>query len=312
VALFGQRFAALGLRADQLSLIQVIETGGSNEEHDGAKLESLLEHLLESEIISDGILAQDSTQLAALWALRESIPEAAGKCGSVYKYDLSVPVPKMYSLVEKMRERLTEKGLYKEGDEDGHKVRTIVGCESSRLIGLPGDRARSTHLVLMLYCPPIDGHMGDSNLHINICAKKWDSEVEEAIEPLIYELTCASSRINSSSNLWNADDPLSSPPFCSRREGLDLGRARPRRHEGPARPLLEVARRYRHDAGHEEAAGPQEHPQPVQVHPSVEFIIAIRDCGGRGWPPTPKLSSIPSGPVGAGARAPTRPSLPSR
>lgn len=34
--------------------------------------------------------------------------------------------------------------------------------------------------------------MGDSNLHINICAKKWDSEVEEAIEPLIYELTCAS------------------------------------------------------------------------------------------------------------------------
>lgn len=110
-------------------LCQVIETGGSNEEHDAAKLEGLLEHLMEEEIISDGILAQDATQLAALWALRESIPEAAGKCGSVYKYDLSVPVPKMYSLVEQMREKLAEKGLFKEGDEDGYKVRTIVGCE---------------------------------------------------------------------------------------------------------------------------------------------------------------------------------------
>lgn len=99
-------------------------------------MESLLEHLLESEIISDGVLAQDSTQLAALWSLRESIPEAAGKCGSVYKYDLSVPVPKMYSLVEKMRERLTEKGLYVEGDEVNQKIKAIVGCKWTPILFL--------------------------------------------------------------------------------------------------------------------------------------------------------------------------------
>lgn len=125
------------------------------------KLESLLEHLLETSIISDGVLAQDSAQLAALWALRESIPESAAKCGPVYKYDLSVPVPKMYGLVELLRERMTEKGLYKEGDEDGGKIRKIAGY----------------------------GHIGDGNLHVNMSAKSWDREIEEAIEPLIYELT---------------------------------------------------------------------------------------------------------------------------
>ena len=56
---------------------------------------------------------------------------------------------------------MTEKGLYKEGDEEGGKIRKIAGY----------------------------GHIGDGNLHVNMSAVKWDREVEEAIEPLIYELT---------------------------------------------------------------------------------------------------------------------------
>lgn len=109
----------------------------------------------------------------------------------------------MYSLVEKMRERLTEKGLYKEGDEDGRKVRTIVGCES--LLVSVCRRQGNPVLTCVL---ATDGHMGDSNLHINICAKQWDSEVEEAIEPLIYELTCASLNLSSHS-LHSTTDVLS-------------------------------------------------------------------------------------------------------
>lgn len=80
---------------------------------------------MENELILDGVLAQDTTQYHSLWKLRELIPESAGKAGSVYKYDLSVPVPKMYSLVEKMRARLSEAGLYKE--EGGGRIREIVG-----------------------------------------------------------------------------------------------------------------------------------------------------------------------------------------
>jgi len=84
----------------------LVETGGSNSGHDEEKLQGLLEDLMESSSIIDGVLAQDTTQFHSLWSLRELIPESAGKAGSVYKYDLSVPVPRMYSLVEKMRERL--------------------------------------------------------------------------------------------------------------------------------------------------------------------------------------------------------------
>ncbi|KAI5450350.1 D-lactate ferricytochrome c oxidoreductase [Naganishia albida] len=136
----------------------LVETGGSNNDHDEEKLQNLLEKLMENELIQDGVLAQDQTQFHSLWKLRELIPESAGKAGSVYKYDLSVPVPKMYSLVEKMRERLGEAGLWKEGG--GGRIREVVGY----------------------------GHIGDGNLHINICADKYDDEIEKVIEPYVYEI----------------------------------------------------------------------------------------------------------------------------
>jgi FAD/FMN-containing dehydrogenase len=75
------------------------------------KLSGLTEHLLESNLVTDGVLAQDTTQLQSLWAIRETIGESAGKAGSVYKYDVSVPVGKMYDVVEKVRKRLGEAGL---------------------------------------------------------------------------------------------------------------------------------------------------------------------------------------------------------
>ncbi|GAA6001940.1 hypothetical protein JCM10207_002389 [Rhodosporidiobolus poonsookiae] len=136
----------------------LVETSGSNKDHDDEKLGALLEHLLESETISDGVLAQDETQLQSLWSLRESLPEAAGKFGRVYKYDVSVPVPRMYEIVEEARENLGKAGLIEDGS-----IKTIVGY----------------------------GHIGDSNLHLNIVASKWDKKVEKAIEPWIYEATAS-------------------------------------------------------------------------------------------------------------------------
>jgi len=117
----------------------LIETSGSNKDHDDEKLGALLEKLLEEEIIADGVLAQDETQLQSLWSLRESLPEAAGKLGKTYKYDLSMPVSKMYSLVEETRERIASAGL----DQNG-KVKLTVGY----------------------------GHIGDGNVHVSKCFLK--------------------------------------------------------------------------------------------------------------------------------------------
>ena len=135
----------------------LIETSGSNSEHDSEKLEHFLEYLMGEEIVSDGVLAQDETQIQSLWAWREGIAESLAHWGGVYKYDLSIPIQELYKLVEETRERLTSAGLV--GDDERHPVVEVVGY----------------------------GHMGDSNLHLNVVTRRFDKEVEKQLEPFVYE-----------------------------------------------------------------------------------------------------------------------------
>lgn len=141
----------------------LVETSGSNAEHDEAKLAQLLDHLMNEGLVQDGVLAQDSTQFSKIWQTRESAAEAAGKTGSVYKYDVSVPVDKMYTIVDKMRERLRAADLLQGDGTPTGPIRAVAGY----------------------------GHMGDGNLHINIVANAYSPETEAAIEPYIYELVSA-------------------------------------------------------------------------------------------------------------------------
>ncbi|KAF7503755.1 hypothetical protein GJ744_003297 [Endocarpon pusillum] len=135
----------------------LVETSGSNTEHDNEKLEHFLESVMGSEIVSDGVLAQDETQVRSLWGWREGISEAIGHFGGTYKYDLSIPLPELYSLVEETRKRLASAGLV--GDDDSHPCVGVVGY----------------------------GHMGDSNLHLNVLVRRYAREVEQALEPWVYE-----------------------------------------------------------------------------------------------------------------------------
>ncbi len=84
----------------------LIETSGSNKDHDDEKLMNFLSSAIDEKIAEDGTLAQDKSQIAAFWRTREGISEAVGKNGFTYKYDLSIPVPKFYELVTVMKERL--------------------------------------------------------------------------------------------------------------------------------------------------------------------------------------------------------------
>ena len=142
----------------------LIETSGSNAEHDTEKLEKFLEYVMGEEIVSDGVLAQDETQVRSLWGWREGITEAVGHYGGTYKYDLSIPLPELYSLVEDTRERLLSKGLV--SDAEAH----------------PNPDDAKPALGVVGY-----GHMGDSNLHLNVPVKRYTKEVEEALEPWVYE-----------------------------------------------------------------------------------------------------------------------------
>lgn len=128
----------------------LFETHGSNAEHDKAKVDSFLDFLVESSLITDGVVSQDETQAKSLWFIRESVPESVSKAGKVYKYDISIPVSKMYDIVVDMRKRL----------------------------------AHLPHAQVSGY-----GHLGDSNLHLNICEPAYTAETLHLIEPYVYEWT---------------------------------------------------------------------------------------------------------------------------
>lgn len=143
--------------ADPHPFYCLVETSGSNAEHDADKLSAFLESVLESGIVSDGTLAADETQMRTLWTWREGITEALGHLGGVYKYDVSIPLSDMYALVEATRAQVAEAGLIGEGDE--FPVRAVVGY----------------------------GHMGDANLHLNVATRRFDERVEGVLEPFVYE-----------------------------------------------------------------------------------------------------------------------------
>jgi len=138
----------------------LIETSGSNGEHDSEKLEKFLEEVMSEEVVADGVLAQDETQAKTLWTWRETLPEVCAYYGGTYKYDLSIPLNEFYTLVEDCRERLGNAGLIgKDYDDDSKPVVNVVGW----------------------------GHVGDSNLHLNIAVRRYDKEVEGLMEPWVYE-----------------------------------------------------------------------------------------------------------------------------
>ncbi|CAI2198893.1 3859_t:CDS:2, partial [Funneliformis geosporum] len=96
---------------DHYPFYVLVEISGSNKSHDDEKLHNFLENLLTNEIVTNGVVAQDDTQIARFWSLREGIPEACSKAGAVYKYDISVPVPVLYQMVKDVRIRLQSAGV---------------------------------------------------------------------------------------------------------------------------------------------------------------------------------------------------------
>ncbi|KAM6442670.1 D-2-hydroxyglutarate dehydrogenase, mitochondrial isoform 2-T2 [Liasis olivaceus] len=125
----------------------LIETSGSNSTHDEEKLSHFLEHVMGSDLVVDGTLASEDKKIKALWALRERITEALTCDGVVYKYDISLPVEKLYDLVTDMRIRLST------------AAKNVVGY----------------------------GHLGDGNLHLNVTAESYSHSLLDAIEPYVYE-----------------------------------------------------------------------------------------------------------------------------
>ena len=84
----------------------LVETSGSNAQHDREKLMAALEAVMTSQLVKDGVVSESDTQAKALWRLREDTPVSLSAAGAVYKYDLSMPTKSMYAIVDDMKNLL--------------------------------------------------------------------------------------------------------------------------------------------------------------------------------------------------------------
>ncbi len=94
-------------------------------------IETSLGAAIEAALIDDALLAQNEAQRLAFWRMREQIPDGERQAGASIKHDVSVPITDIPALV-------------KEGS-------------AAMLMLVPNGRVISF------------GHLGDGNLHFNLC-----------------------------------------------------------------------------------------------------------------------------------------------
>ncbi|MCE6970161.1 FAD-binding oxidoreductase [Cereibacter sphaeroides] len=104
-----------------------------------AELEALFAEGLEAGLVSDGLVAQSEAQRAAFWAIRETIPEANRRIGSIASHDIALPLGEIADFIEAARAALTRLA----------DVR--INCF---------------------------GHLGDGNLHFNVFPARGRSRAE--------------------------------------------------------------------------------------------------------------------------------------
>lgn len=115
--------------ADKPDWMVLIDLGLGAGQSAERMLVDLFEEALEEGLVRDGVIAQSEAQRAEFWALRETIPEANRKIGSISSHDISVPLSAI-------------PGFIPEG--------------IARLAGLGEVRVNCF------------GHLGDGNLHYNV------------------------------------------------------------------------------------------------------------------------------------------------
>jgi FAD/FMN-containing dehydrogenase len=134
----------------------LIELSDSTDE---AALAALAEQafgaLFERGLVTDGVIAQNQTQAAALWNIREHIPEAEKLYGKAVKHDISVPISAIPQFVDE--------------------------AEAALAAQFPAARVVNF------------GHLGDGNLHFNVAGKSREDcaavfAQAKSVNAVVYDL----------------------------------------------------------------------------------------------------------------------------
>lgn len=121
-------------------------------------LATLFEAALAAGLANDGLIAQSQTQRAQFWSVREHIPEANRRIGSVSSHDISVPLGAIAEFIARAGEAVAARGAFR------------INCF---------------------------GHVGDGNLHYNVFPvpgktradhQHQREEIKRAIHDLVHEM----------------------------------------------------------------------------------------------------------------------------
>ena len=72
-----------------------------------------IEAALEAGLVSDGVIAQSEAQRSALWQMREEIPEANRRIGSVSSHDISLPLSSIPDFLDRARQAVAKGGDFR-------------------------------------------------------------------------------------------------------------------------------------------------------------------------------------------------------
>ena len=107
----------------------LIDVGLAAGQSPDVALSDLFAAAVDAGLVSDGVIAGSGAQRAALWHIRESIPEANRRVGSISSHDISVPLSLIAQFIEQAGVALARMGDFR------------INCF---------------------------GHLGDGNLHYNV------------------------------------------------------------------------------------------------------------------------------------------------
>ncbi|MEP0962615.1 MAG: FAD-binding oxidoreductase [Roseobacter sp.] len=136
----------------------LIEVGLVHGMRPDTALETLFAAALEQNIVSDGVIAQNAQQSADFWSVREHIPEANKRIGSISSHDISVPLGSLPRFIEKGNAVIRAMGDFR------------INCF---------------------------GHVGDGNLHYNVfpplgetrdAYKSQSADIQRAVHDLAHQM----------------------------------------------------------------------------------------------------------------------------
>ena len=132
----------------------LIEMQGLDAEIDGARFDTLLEHLLEEDLVIDGAVAQSLDDIAAFWATRDAAAEFANPAviGPHISFDVGLPVTRMDEFAQETKAKLLDQ----------------LGCHS------------------VFY-----GHVGDGNLHVVAWKPGADPQPLDEASGIVYGIVGA-------------------------------------------------------------------------------------------------------------------------